>query len=315
MDETRLVTGEDRPNTLTNWTGPADKPAWHLVNARSWMFSDHRWWATTPLLAAAVLENTPSGPGGSISTNNRFTHCEVRGNGKTQYGFVHGQFKNGTVVYPEPWEGRDRPNNEHHVYDQCAVYDTTVAAFANMGSQAKEQHWLNCKAGSPAGVGLRMWGGGGTWQGGAMYGFPICFHLGSPADPFTILGGGYESFKQLLVCDGPRQDPYDVALLGLRVMTDQCDPAGTVPLIDFAGPGPLTIIGGQYGNPGQPLPIIQVRSWQKAPCVVNLIGVRFHTLDAFDRHEEIVRYVGDGTLQLNRVGCIYTNQDGAARTI
>lgn len=309
MDQTRKVTGLDKPSTRTYWNGMPNQPAWHLVNARGWRFTDHVFDAANALLAAVVLESQPAN-GGVISTNNRFNNCTVNGYGRTRYGFVHGLYSSPNVVYPEY-----DANNEHHVYDQCSVYDTTDAAWCNFGHQAKEQSWRDCHAGSAyGGAGLRMWGGSGVWSGGSMYGFDKAFDLGSPSDPVTVIGGGYETIKQFLVCQGPRQDAYEVKLIGVRVMTDRCDATGDVPMIDFAGPGPLTIVGGQFGNGRQPLPVIQLRSWQHAPCVLNMIGVTFAAFGSWERRADIVRYVGDGVPIINRIGCIYADENGYART-
>jgi hypothetical protein len=323
METTRVVTGLDKPTQRVLWTGAEGKPAWHLTNARGQAYRDIVFEASSRLLAAVLVESRRPEPGGVISTDNRFEHCTVLGHGRTRYGFAHGKLvatssgMTGEVLYPS-WDTEDggteeARNNEHMVYDQCSVFDTTDAAFLSLGSQSKEHSWRDCKAGTYlGGDGLRIFGGGGQWTGGAMYGFDRCFHLGSPADPFQVIGGGYETFRQLLVVEGPRREPYPVTLQGLRVMTDGCEETATL-LIDFGGPGPLKIIGGTFGGGVQPLPRIRMRSWQGAPCVLNLLGVTFGAFGSWERRHEIIRYEGDGHIRISMAGVLCADKDGTAR--
>lgn len=310
METTQVVKANGAVRSV-EWTGLPNRPAYHLLNARNHAMQDCRVRASTGLLAGVVIESFEPAVGGVVSTANRFDRVEIRGEGRTQYGFAHGQLKDGQVLYPE----YDR-NNEHMLYQHCAVYDTTAAAWLSYGSQSKEHLWTHCRAGTAyGGKGLVLGGGGGIWTGGAMYGFDVAFALGAPADPFTVIGGGYEKIKQLLVVDGPRREPYPVVLEGLRVMTQACDPDGRVPLVDFGGPGPLTIIGGQYGSGYQPIPTIRMRSWQGAPAVLRLQGVMFGAFGSYEARKSIVRYEGDCGLHVTWSDCVACDLAGTARLI
>src|SRR5690349_2405275 len=128
-------------------------------------------------------------------------------------------------------------------------------------------------------------------------------------DPVVSQGVGFEACGRLLVTSGPSTDAQSVTLIGVRFAADQLHEDGACIRLRHAGP--LTLIGGSYGDGDQRVPQIHLAG--TGDQAVHIAGAKF---GAFGSDQQPVIRVNPGVRSFVTGGvCTYQrNESSSERT-
>jgi hypothetical protein len=166
-------------------------------------------------------------------------------------------------------------NNEHGRFESVSVYGCAVG-WCFEGQQSKE-HLLthvrveSCNVGVVASSSFQ-------WIGGTCAVAEVGVLLSRTGDPVLLQGVGFEACGRLLVSSGASTDAQPVTLTSCRYAADQLHDDGGMIVMRHAGP--LTILGGSYGDGAQRIPQIHLRGIGEQ--AVTVIGAKFGAFGAAD---------------------------------
>jgi hypothetical protein len=200
----------------------------------------------------------PNGPPANITpTSALFRRVHIRGGGgRLRFGFYMAPYTGAQPDEAPPVaEGTYKDeNNEHHVFLECVVVDYTDAGWVIGHSQSKTHRMLNCGfSGYPGSEsaaagknGVRCVAGSFSWfNGGGGQNAASDFLLQNATDPIDIKGGDFENSARLLHITGPTGAPWAVRIENTRWDSFNLPPDRK--MIMQWGPGPLTLVGNQFG--------------------------------------------------------------------
>jgi hypothetical protein len=241
MTETRVLRDQDGGRIAPGryvWQGPHTDPVFDIRDSRDIVIEGVDVVVESPCSSVFYCRRTRSGAGVIPNTNHVWRDVRIYGNRLAWFGFHVG--------------GLDE-NGEHMLFERVSVYGCTASAFLFEGQQSKE-HMLthcrieSCNTGIVASSGFQMIGGCIAVARAGVY-------LSRVGDPVTITGTGFEACGRLLETSGPATDAQPVTLSGVRYAADQLHEDGAAILLRHAGP--LTLIGGTYGDGAQRVPQIE----------------------------------------------------------
>jgi hypothetical protein len=241
MTKTRVMRDQDggtiEPGRYV-WQGPHTDPVFDFRDCRDLVIEGVDVVVESPCSSVFWMRRTRTGPGVVPNTNHVFRDVRIFGNRKAWVGVHVG--------------GLDE-NGEHVLAERVSVYGCTAAAFLFTGQQSKE-HLLthvrieSCEAGIVADSGFQL-------IGGCIAVARVGVRLNRVGDPVTITGTGFEACGRLMETSGPATDAQPITLTGVRYAADQLHEDGAMILLRHAGP--LTLIGGTYGDGAQRVPQIE----------------------------------------------------------
>jgi hypothetical protein len=241
MTETRVLRDQDGGRIAPGryvWQGPHTDPVFDFRDCRDLVIEGVDVVVESACSSVFWMRRTKTGPGVVPNTNHAFRDVRIFGNRKAWIGIHVG--------------GLDE-NGEHLLAERVSVYGCSAAAFWFDGQNSKE-HLLthvrieSCDAGIYASSGFQ-------WIGGTFAVGRIGVELSRVGEPVKIQGVGFEACGRLLVTSGAATDAQPIVLDSVRYAADQLHEDGAAILLRHAGP--LTLIGGTYGDGAQRIPQIE----------------------------------------------------------
>lgn len=271
------------------WRGKTAVPVFALENVNGATIQHLDVHVEAPTDAAFVCERAKTGPGTVTPTHAQFRDVRIFGNGMAVIGIDY------CATIDE--------NNEHLRADCVSVYGCKVAGFVFSGQQSKEHTLTLCRiTGALSGIEAQS---SFTMISGTIAGCADAVTLLAVGDPVTLIGVGVEACGRLLVSHGPTTDAQPIVLQNVRYAADQLADDGAMILLRHAGP--LTIIGGTYGDGDQRPPHIQLAGIGEQ--AITIIGAKF---GAFGANQSSPVHWNPGVRPSAAVyGCTYERPKGS----
>ena len=241
------------------WRGPSNVPVIALENCRDLEANRIDVLCETPCEAVVLCERTSRAPGTIPSTMMGLARWRVYGNGLAARGFWY------RATIDE--------NNEHGAFSDNA-FSGVARPFVFEGQQSKHHRLVgNVVERFDVAVSADT---AFHWSDGTIAVGRLAFELTRVGDPVMIECVGVEATQRLLVTSGPSTDAQPILVQSVRYGADQLHEDGAMILLRHAGP--LTILGGAFGDGTQRLPRIQLAGIGEQ--AVNCIGAKFGAFGA-----------------------------------